>query len=1026
MGLLAEFSIMAILPALEGFMSPLMLSLLDAALVGLVIVPTAGVVAIVQCQRGVAKPSSRRGSGLASWTHGLIAGMTVLYVIVLCTWLSYAISIRIQRETLDEELLVLARLAAAQIDPAAHAALTDPAQQNGEAYQVVVAPLREMLTAASAVRYIYTVRNSPEGPRFVVDAADSVDTDGDGVIDQSTLGELYEEADPTMIRALATGEAAVTPEPYSDRWGTFVSAYAPVYRADGTLECIVGVDTTAENYLSRVARMNRAALLALLVGAMASVGVGVVVWPMHRYRRAAEEALVAATADARRLATAIDAHADAVFLTDASGAITRVNPAFESMSGYNSADAVGKRPSLLKSGRVSASVYAELWGTILAGKPWHGRLCNRRKPPAGDAGRLSRSGQADSGERQETDPFYWVYASITPILRADGSIEGFVAVHQDVTAEVHAEDQKHLRQEGIEVRLRVAKALAGTSAFTDRLNAALDAVLEMRGLDGPKKGAIYLLDERDTRPRLFTHRGMFGEDCLGEETSVLLERGVYGPTAPSDEVIVLDECKIDDCERICPPGGTPLGKYIVPLMDRGRNDAPECVGIVCLYSEPHPVATVARLSALREIGELLATAVLKERAARLMEQARIAAEAASKVKSEFLANMSHEIRTPLTAILGYTELLREEGDLAMAPDLRRQTIDTIRAAGQHLLTVINDILDLSKIEADRMTLERIDTPLVKMLIDVQSLMRPRAMSKGIGLSAVLASPIPDRVMSAPTRLRQILLNLLGNAVKFTSTGGVTITVQRSETQGGERLIFDVEDTGPGMTQDQAQGLFQAFSQADAAVTRLHGGTGLGLTISRRLAAMMGGDVKLVRTAPGLGSCFRLVLPLEPAPGAVMVATLEVIGESAAAAPEAPAVRLVGRILLAEDGKDNQRLIAFHLTRAGAEVAIADNGQIALRMIDAATAQGSPYDLLLTDMQMPEMDGYTLARTLRRRGSTLPIVALTAHAMAEDRQRCLDAGCDDYASKPIEKRNLLATCAAWIGRTSGSLPERNAA
>jgi len=917
--------------------------------------------------------------------------------------------------------MILARLAAAQIDPSAHAALTDPAEQNGEAYRVVVAPLREMLAAAPTVRYIYTVRHSPQGPRFVVDAADPVDADGDGVIDQSALGELYIEADPTMKRALATGEAAVTPEPYVDRWGAFVSAYAPVFRADGTLECIVGVDMTAENYLNRVAQMNRAALLALLVGAMASMGVGVVVWPLQRRRRAAEDALVTATADARRLATAIDAHADAVFLTDVSGVITRVNPAFESMSGYGSAEAIGKLPSLLKSGKMPTDAYAALWATILAGKPWHGRLCNRRKSPAHDAGRLCRSGQADGGERQETDPFYWVFASITPIRRADGSIEGFVAVHQDVTAEVHAEDQKHLWQEGIEVRLRVAKALAGTGAFSDRLNAALDAVLEMRGLAAQKKGGIYLLDERDTRPRLLTHRRLFGDECRGEETAVLLERGLYEQAALSGEVIVCDEC-----EETCPPGATPFGKYIVPLMDRGRNDAPGCVGMVCLFSEPHPVAAAARLSALREIGELLATAVLKERAARLMERARLTAEAASKVKSEFLANMSHEIRTPLTAILGYTDLLSEEGSLAMAPDLRRQTIDTIRAAGQHLLTVINDILDLSKIEADRMTLERIETPLVKILIEVQSLLRPRATSKGIALSAVLASPIPDRVMSDPTRLRQILLNLLGNAVNFTSCGGVTITAQLSATQGQKRLIIDVEDTGPGMTRDQALGLFQAFSQGDAAVTRLHGGTGLGLTISRRLASMMGGDVKLVRTEPGQGSCFRLVLPVEPAPGAVMVATLEVVGASVATSPDAPAVRLVGRILLAEDGEDNQRLIAFHLTRAGAEVAIAQNGKIALRMIDAAAAQGSPYDLLLTDMQMPEMDGYTLARTLRQRSSTLAIVALTAHAMAEDRHRCLDAGCDDYASKPIDKAKLLTTCAAWMGRTSGSVAATKAA
>ena len=1023
LGLLGEMSIMAIMSSLEGVISPQMQTLMDALLVGLVIVPTAGAIVIVQYRRGLDECDPRTGDGLASWMHGVIAALTVMTVITLCTWLAHSVSNRTERETLDEELLLVARLAAVQIDPVAHAALTDPAQQNGEAYRVVVAPLRQMLAAAPAVRYIYTVRDSPEGPRFVIDAADPVDTDGDGVIDQSDLGEIYTEADDTMKQALADGEAAVTPAPYSDQWGTFISAYAPVYHADGTLECIVGVDTTAEKYLSRVARMHWAALLALLVGAVASVGVGLVVWPMQWRRRAAEQALVAATADSRRLATAIDAHADAVFLTNSEGVIERINPAFESMSGYSSAEAVGQLPSLLKSGRMPPEAYTELWTTIKSGAPWHGRLCNRRKGPPSGAGPLDPAGNL---EQPGAGLFYWVYATVTPILHADGSIEGFVAVHHDVTAEVHAEEQEHLRQEGIEVRLKVAKALAGIGTFSDRLNVALDAILAMRGLDEHKKGGIYLLNERDRCLDLFIERKLRGDLPLDEETEALPERGLYEQAARSGEVIVRDDCEVNHVDENGHLALKRFGQYVVPLMDRGSHGPAECVGMVSLFAQPHPVATVARLSALKEIGELLATAVLKERVTRLMELARTRAESASKVKSEFLANMSHEIRTPLTAILGYADLLRDEGDLAMEPALRLQTIDTIRAAGQHLLTVINDILDLSKIEADQMMVERIETPLIEILREVESLMRPRAIAKGVELRAVMKSPLPDRFLSDPTRLRQILLNLVGNAVKFTMVGGVTMNVQTCHAEEQERLIVDVEDTGPGMTEDQTANLFRAFSQADTTVTRLHGGTGLGLTISRRLAAMMGGDVKLMRTEPGKGSCFRLVLPLEPAPGAVMVATLEAVGESLATAPVAPMVRLTGRVLLAEDGADNQRLIAFHLKKAGADVTIADNGLMALWMIDAAVAQGAPYDLLLTDMQMPEMDGYTLARTLRRRGSTLAIIALTAHAMAEDRQRCLDAGCDEYASKPIDKGELLATCAAWMGRASTRAVGANAA
>jgi signal transduction histidine kinase/ActR/RegA family two-component response regulator len=406
--------------------------------------------------------------------------------------------------------------------------------------------------------------------------------------------------------------------------------------------------------------------------------------------------------------------------------------------------------------------------------------------------------------------------------------------------------------------------------------------------------------------------------------------------------------------------------------------------------------------------------------------AKAAAEAASKAKSEFLANMSHEIRTPLTAILGFTDLLREEGNSALAHAQRLQTIDTIRTAGDHLLTVINDILDLSKIEADKMTLEQVETQLPAMLREVESLMRPRATGKGLVLTTTLSTPLPDRIISDPTRLRQILMNLAGNAVKFTESGGVTIRAGAIDHEGRAKLVIDVEDTGHGMTPEQADRLFTAFSQADETVTRKHGGTGLGLTICRRLAALMGGDVKLLRTEPGKGSCFRLVLPLDAVPGAAMVERLDVSEDKKPAAQTIAAVALSGRILLAEDGQDNQRLISFHLRKAGAAVEIAENGRIALETLEKAAADGARYDLLLTDMQMPEMDGYTLARTLRDRGSTLAIVALTAHAMAEDRTRCVQAGCDDYATKPIDKAALLATCAAWIGRAGGVAARATAA
>ena len=395
-----------------------------------------------------------------------------------------------------------------------------------------------------------------------------------------------------------------------------------------------------------------------------------------------------------------------------------------------------------------------------------------------------------------------------------------------------------------------------------------------------------------------------------------------------------------------------------------------------------------------------------------LDEARLAADAANRAKSEFLANMSHEIRTPLTAILGYTDMLSEENKTPQKPAPRNDAIDTIRNAGDHLLVVINDILDLSKIEAGKMQVEDVEFNLPGVLVEVDSLMRMRAAERGVELDTVLQSPIPQRVQGDPTRVRQVLMNLVGNATKFTEHGKVTVRIESESTDDEPWIHFTIQDTGPGMTREQAESLFNPFNQADNSVTRKHGGTGLGLTISRRLSNLMGGDVWLDWTEAGKGSRFVFRLPLRFPPSTPMVNDIIETNESKASAPssvEMSPTTLSARILVAEDNVVNQRLIAFHLEKAGATVDLAMNGKEALAAIHEKGKNDQPYDLLVTDMQMPEMDGYTLAKTLREEGWPLPIVALTAHAMAEDRQRCVDAGCNDYVSKPIDKKQLIAVC-----------------
>jgi CheY-like chemotaxis protein len=413
-------------------------------------------------------------------------------------------------------------------------------------------------------------------------------------------------------------------------------------------------------------------------------------------------------------------------------------------------------------------------------------------------------------------------------------------------------------------------------------------------------------------------------------------------------------------------------------------------------------------------------------AAAALRTAHEAAEVANRAKSEFLANMSHEIRTPMTAILGFADLLDDEDQAPASVQRRRDAASTIRRNGEHLLSIINDILDLSKIEAGKMTVEQVRVEPEQLIRDVLDLMHVKASAKGITLAAHCPAPVPAVIQSDPVRLRQVLVNLVGNAIKFTEVGGVTIHVDHDAASGQVR--FTVQDTGIGMSPEQQDRLFGAFEQADASMTRRFGGTGLGLRISKRLTQMLGGDITVASSA-GQGSTFTASI----ATGDIAGVTMVQIG-SRQDAPErtpgrpvlAPAARVLEdmRILLAEDGPDNVRLITFHLQRAGALVTSVANGRLALELLssDSAGVLRSPaeFDLILTDMQMPEMDGYDLARQLRAMGHQGPIVALTAHAMAGDAQKCRDAGCDEYATKPIEPGALIGTCihaANWAGRLS---------
>ena len=405
----------------------------------------------------------------------------------------------------------------------------------------------------------------------------------------------------------------------------------------------------------------------------------------------------------------------------------------------------------------------------------------------------------------------------------------------------------------------------------------------------------------------------------------------------------------------------------------------------------------------------------RKQAEESLVHAKIAAEAANRAKSEFLANMSHEIRTPMTAILGFSDLLASPN---ASDEDQRQFLAGIQRNGKALLELISDILDLSRIEADRLTLEKVDCPLLKIVDDVLSVVQVRAEEKGLRLDVDYAFPLPETIHTDPLRVRQILVNLVGNAVKFTERGAVRMTLRcLPGTDLSARMQFAISDTGIGIPADRIEDLFQPFMQVDASTTRRYGGTGLGLSISRRLAKALGGDVEVVSRS-GEGSTFTLTIDAGPAEGpaaaAVARGSLQRLETPSSREPEGP---IHGRVLLAEDVPDVCVVLRHVLQKMNLEVEIAEDGCAACEMAAKSQADGKPFDLILMDIQMPKMNGYEAARWLRRHGWNNPIVALTAHALVGDREKCLEAGCDDYIAKPISAKGLRDVLARWLGQAA---------
>jgi signal transduction histidine kinase/FixJ family two-component response regulator len=462
---------------------------------------------------------------------------------------------------------------------------------------------------------------------------------------------------------------------------------------------------------------------------------------------------------------------------------------------------------------------------------------------------------------------------------------------------------------------------------------------------------------------------------------------------------------------------------IADIRDPNDKTSPRCGFIEVCYLAERPVLDNGPFLheervLLDHVAQRIEQMVQHERISQTLAEAKQEAVDVSNAKNEFLANISHEIRSPMTAILGFADILLENTRDPASID----AAITIKRNSCYLLNLINNILDLSMLETGKLLPEKSPCSLINCVADVVSIMRVRSHIEKLTLQTEFIGPLPETIVTDSIRLRQVLINLIDNAIRYTEAGTVRVVTRMCNEDGRSPAVqFEVIDTGIGMDETEIASLFRPFSQPDRATRRGPQGPGLGLTITKQLVELLGGQIS-VESKKGSGAAFRVTIDPGPLGRVAMIADpAEAVIRRYDPAPTAANAmpKIAGRVLLVEDGRDNQRLIAHILRKAGAEVAIAENGQEAIDKIlsdeavtgiDPACHVGS-FDVVLMDMQMPVLDGYNTTRQLRSMGYSGPIVALTAHALSQDRQKCLDAGCDEYLTKPVEQRRLLDTVAA---------------
>ncbi|SFC15862.1 response regulator [Pseudoalteromonas denitrificans] len=676
---------------------------------------------------------------------------------------------------------------------------------------------------------------------------------------------------------------------------------------------------------------------------------------------------------------ALDQHS-IVAITDVKGTITYVNDKFCQISGFDTDELIGQNHRILNSGVHPESFFKNMYKIIAKGHVWQAEICNKNK----------------SGD------FYWVETTIVPILSGNGRPNKYIAIRTDITHLKEMEEDALRLHQTSETKLNIAQALAQHCSLEKRLNDAIECAFSLPTYGYHKKGGVFLRNAENNELVLSCFNAQFSKKDVLEEQSAKLQ---YLCTQSLDkgEIIISQNSFIDHIADNKWPENQHHGLNIIPLLNHISAEKNDIIGVLFFYTDIGVGVGVEnsrmKLNILEEIANMFAATIVRENARKLLKQATESAQQNNQLKGEFLASMSHEIRTPMNGVLGMLGLLLN----SKLNDEQYHKASIAKSSAESLLVLINDILDFSKVEAGKMNLDPIDFNIRSMLGDFSESMALKAQEKGLELILDVTGIEQSMVKGDPGRLRQILTNIVGNGIKFTSKGEISILAKMLPTSTSQ-LIFEcsVSDTGIGIPPHKHNNLFDTFTQVDASTTRKYGGTGLGLAICKKLCELMHGSVSIT-SEEGQGSCFKFTVILDKSE------------KSQKVIPSINIEKL--HLLIVDDNKTNREVLRGQLEHWGASVSEAEGGLEALNMCNEKLAMQKPiFDVAFLDMQMPDMDGAQLGQKIRDNEllDNMKLVMMTSIADGNEAQFFGELGFNAYFPKPATTSDLFDALNVVVG------------